>query len=68
MAHWFVEKVSSIYLICKWLLYCQALSPDMQIIILLSIMEELAFFLQVLQTDRPTLFLKSARHTDSNGI
>ena len=35
MSHWFVENVNSLYLICKWLLYCQALSPDMQIVILL---------------------------------
>ena len=35
MWHWFVENVNWLYLLCKWLLYCQALSPDMQIVILL---------------------------------
>ena len=56
----------------------QTLSSDMRIIFLLSIMkEEQAFFLLALQTDRQTdartdgrtyTFLKSPRHTDSNGI
>ena len=49
---------------------CQTLSPDMRIIFLLSIMKEKqAFFLLALQTDgRTYTFLKSFRHTDSNGI
>ena len=51
---------------------CQTLSPDMQIMFLLSIMkEEYAFFVSVTngQTDgRTYTFLKSPRHTDSNAI
>ena len=35
ISHWFVENINSFYLICKWLLYWQALSPDMQVVILL---------------------------------
>ena len=29
MLHWFAENINLLNLICKWLLYCQALSPDM---------------------------------------
>ena len=47
---------------------CQTLLPDMRIIFLLSIMkEEWAFFVSITNGQTYT-FLKSPRHTDSNGI